>query len=206
MIQKLGDVVAGTGAGLVLMHMRGRPRDDVPRGELRRRHRGGVGGAAAGARARRRRRCAARSRDPRPRNRLRQAGGPEPRAAREPARCFAQLGRPLLVGPSRKSFLLDGQAPLPPAGRDWGTAAAVDGCRAGRGAHRARAQRRRDGAGRRGSPTRFGRRRTRSGAAGSQPDPGRRGGLTVIDAPAVPGRDGRMSSTSSSPPSRSMSC
>jgi dihydropteroate synthase len=38
---------------------------------------------------------------------------------------LAGLGRPLLVGPSRKSFLVDGQAPLPPAGRDWGTAAAV---------------------------------------------------------------------------------
>jgi dihydropteroate synthase len=38
---------------------------------------------------------------------------------------LAMLGRPLLVGPSRKSFLLDGQAPLPPAERDWGTAVAV---------------------------------------------------------------------------------
>ena len=38
---------------------------------------------------------------------------------------LAQLGRPLLVGPSRKSFLVDGTAPLPPAERDWGTAAAV---------------------------------------------------------------------------------
>lgn len=39
---------------------------------------------------------------------------------------FAELGRPLLVGPSRKSFLarpLGGA--VPPAGRDWATAAAV---------------------------------------------------------------------------------
>jgi dihydropteroate synthase len=38
---------------------------------------------------------------------------------------LARLGRPLLVGPSRKSFLVDGQAPTPPADRDWATAAAV---------------------------------------------------------------------------------
>jgi len=38
---------------------------------------------------------------------------------------LARLGQPLLVGPSRKSFLVEGQAPLPPADRDWGTAAAV---------------------------------------------------------------------------------
>ncbi|MBI4263905.1 MAG: dihydropteroate synthase [Acidobacteria bacterium] len=39
---------------------------------------------------------------------------------------FAELGRPLLVGPSRKSFLaraLGGE--VAPAARDWGTAAAV---------------------------------------------------------------------------------
>jgi dihydropteroate synthase len=39
---------------------------------------------------------------------------------------FAELGRPVLVGPSRKSFLarpLGG--PVPPAERDWATAAAV---------------------------------------------------------------------------------
>ena len=39
---------------------------------------------------------------------------------------FAELGRPLLVGPSRKSFLARalGRA-IPPAERDWATAAAV---------------------------------------------------------------------------------
>jgi dihydropteroate synthase len=38
---------------------------------------------------------------------------------------LARLGQPLMVGPSRKSFLVEGQAPLPPAERDWSTAAAV---------------------------------------------------------------------------------
>jgi dihydropteroate synthase len=38
---------------------------------------------------------------------------------------FAALGRPLLVGPSRKSFLAGAPDPLPPGERDWGTAAAV---------------------------------------------------------------------------------
>jgi dihydropteroate synthase len=39
---------------------------------------------------------------------------------------FAELGRPLLVGPSRKSFLARPLgAPVPPADREWATAAAV---------------------------------------------------------------------------------
>lgn len=39
---------------------------------------------------------------------------------------FAELGRPLLVGPSRKSFLAKPQGgPVPPSDRDWATAAAV---------------------------------------------------------------------------------
>ena len=37
----------------------------------------------------------------------------------------ASLGRPLLVGPSRKSFLSAALGPRPAAARDWGTAAAV---------------------------------------------------------------------------------
>ena len=35
------------------------------------------------------------------------------------------LDRPVLVGPSRKSFMRDAVADRPPAERDWGTAAAV---------------------------------------------------------------------------------
>jgi dihydropteroate synthase len=38
---------------------------------------------------------------------------------------FATLGRPLLSGPSRKSFLTSATGPLPPEQRDWATAAAV---------------------------------------------------------------------------------
>ncbi len=39
---------------------------------------------------------------------------------------FAELGRPLLVGPSRKSFLARALGgPVPPPDRDWATAAAV---------------------------------------------------------------------------------
>lgn len=38
---------------------------------------------------------------------------------------FASLRRPLLSGPSRKSFLTSATGPLPPADRDWATAAAV---------------------------------------------------------------------------------
>jgi dihydropteroate synthase len=38
---------------------------------------------------------------------------------------LASLGRPLLVGPSRKSFMASVTGPLPPAERDWPTAAAA---------------------------------------------------------------------------------
>jgi dihydropteroate synthase len=37
----------------------------------------------------------------------------------------ALLGRPILVGPSRKSFMSEALGGVPPADRDWGTAAAV---------------------------------------------------------------------------------
>ncbi len=38
---------------------------------------------------------------------------------------LSELGYPLLVGPSRKSFLTSALGTTPPGGRDWGTAAAV---------------------------------------------------------------------------------
>ena len=38
---------------------------------------------------------------------------------------FAEIGRPLLVGPSRKSFLARPLGSVPPSDRDWATAAAV---------------------------------------------------------------------------------
>ncbi|MEO7133993.1 MAG: dihydropteroate synthase [Vicinamibacterales bacterium] len=47
---------------------------------------------------------------------------------------FAALGFPLLVGPSRKSFLMAATGPLPPEDRDWPTAAAVTAAVLG-GAH-----------------------------------------------------------------------
>jgi dihydropteroate synthase len=47
---------------------------------------------------------------------------------------LAALGRPLLVGPSRKSFMNSAAGPLPPEERDWPTAAAVTAAVLG-GAH-----------------------------------------------------------------------
>ena len=121
---ELGDVVAGTGAGLVLMHMRGRPRDmyrDAGYADI-------VAEVSAELQQALERADA--------------AGVTRAQVILDPGIGFAKradqsramlanlaglapLGQPLLVGPSRKSFLLDGQAPLPPAERDWGTAAAV---------------------------------------------------------------------------------
>lgn len=121
----LATVVAARGAALVLMHTRGRSRDmygqasyhdvvDEVRDELR------ESIAFAGS-----------------------AGIPRDRLLVDPGLGFAkeaphsyealarldeldELGLPILVGPSRKSFLaraLDGQ--VPPAQRDWATTAAV---------------------------------------------------------------------------------
>ncbi len=56
--------------------------------------------------------------------------------AKRPAQTFAvlarlgalaELDRPILVGPSRKSFLQEALGACPPASREWGTAAAVAG-------------------------------------------------------------------------------
>jgi dihydropteroate synthase len=47
---------------------------------------------------------------------------------------LAALGRPVLVGPSRKSFLTSAAGPLAPDERDWATAAAVTAAILG-GAH-----------------------------------------------------------------------
>ena len=40
---------------------------------------------------------------------------------------LAELDRPILVGPSRKSFLQEALGACPPGSREWGTAAAVAG-------------------------------------------------------------------------------
>ena len=121
---KLGDVVARTGAGLVLMHTRGRSRDMY--------REAGYGDVAAEVSAELQQAL----------ERAEAAGVPRAQVVLDPGigfakrsdesravlvnlAVFAKLGRPLLVGPSRKSFLADGPTPLPPVERDWGTAAAV---------------------------------------------------------------------------------
>jgi dihydropteroate synthase len=120
----LGDVVARAGAGLVLMHTRGRPREMYRHAEY--------GDIVAEVSAELQQAL----------ERADAAGVPRAQVIVDPGIGFAKradqsravltklaalgpLGRPLLVGPSRKSFLLDGRAPVPPSARDWGTAAAV---------------------------------------------------------------------------------
>jgi len=131
----LGAVAAAAGAGLVLMHTRGRPRDmdrEAVYGDVT------VEVSAELALALARADAAGVSRsctvlDP--------GLGFAKRADHNwsilanLAR-FASLGRPLLVGPSRKSFLAGdpGARRLPPGARDWGTAAAVTAAVLG-GAH-----------------------------------------------------------------------
>jgi dihydropteroate synthase len=122
---ELAGVVAGSRAALVLMHMRGRPKtmyaEAVYRdlmAELEAELRASVSSAAA-------------------------AGVPPDRVIVDPGVGFAKrppdsygvlaripalaaaLDRPVLVGPSRKSFMRDALAGRPAPERDWGTAAAV---------------------------------------------------------------------------------
>ena len=120
----LGGVVAQTGAGLVLMHTRGRSRDmyrdaayaDVlaeVSGELEQALNRAVASGVSRAQI---------ILDP--------GIGFAKRAEHSLALIaklwdLASLGRPLLVGPSRKSCLAEAIGALPPAERDWGTAAAV---------------------------------------------------------------------------------
>jgi dihydropteroate synthase len=122
--QRLGDVVAARGAAVVLMHTRGRSRDmylearyedvvqDVTRELLQRLD-------AAVARGISRDRIIL---DP--------GFGFAKRAIHSMTAlahldAFRVLEQPLLSGPSRKSFLTSATGPLPPAERDWATAAAV---------------------------------------------------------------------------------
>jgi dihydropteroate synthase len=121
----LADVVAESGAILVLMHTRGRPASmyaEAAYGDVV----AEVAGELADATARARR-----------------AGVSAQQIVVDPGIGFAKhaahsygvlarlaelqalLERPLLVGPSRKSFLRRAVGDRPPAGRDWGTAAAV---------------------------------------------------------------------------------
>lgn len=122
---ELGRVVADTGAGLVLMHMRGRPRTmyaeasygDVV-GEIVSELEGSVRGALEfGV------------------DRKRLILDPGIGFAKHAEHSYGVLARfaeltaaldfPLLVGPSRKSFMREALEDRPAAERDWGTAAAV---------------------------------------------------------------------------------
>jgi dihydropteroate synthase len=121
---KLGDVVARTGSGLVLMHTRGRPSD------MYRDARYGDVVAEVSAELEQALERAAAAGVPRGRIILDPGIGfakraDDSRAVLVGLAQFARLGQPLLAGPSRKSFLAHGQPPAPPAERDWATAAAV---------------------------------------------------------------------------------
>jgi dihydropteroate synthase len=120
----LAAVVARRGAGVVLMHNRGRSRDMYAEavyadeaGEVALELRARAAAAEAAGIARERIIL-----DPglgfakRPEQTLTVLAG----LAR-----IAALGYPVLSGPSRKSFLKVGLGEVPPAGRVWGTAAAV---------------------------------------------------------------------------------
>jgi dihydropteroate synthase len=119
----LGDAVARAGAGLVLMHTRGRSREMYREAD----YRDVVTEVTAELQQALER--AESLGVPRAQIIVDPGIGFAKRAEQSRAvlanlPVFARLGRPLLVGPSRKSFLADGQVP-PPSERDWGTAAAV---------------------------------------------------------------------------------
>ena len=120
----LGAVVAAAGAGLVVMHMRGRPADmyrEAVYTDLVAEVCGELAASVAAAEA---------------------AGVAREAIVVDPGLGFAKraehsyallgrlaevaaLDRPILVGTSRKSFLTRALGDLPPQARDWGTAASV---------------------------------------------------------------------------------
>jgi dihydropteroate synthase len=121
---RLGAVIAETGCAAVLMHTRGRPRemyreavyDDVLADVTRELAVCVATALAAGV----------------PRAQI--VLDPGLGFAKRPAHNYELLARlpalaaldcPLLVGPSRKSFLQPADAPAPPAARDWATGAVV---------------------------------------------------------------------------------
>jgi dihydropteroate synthase len=120
----LGPLVASRGLPIVLMHMRGSPADmyaraayaDVAAEVMRDLQRGVERAVGAGIRWDRV------VLDPGLGFAKRAGHSFEALASLER---FAALGRPLLVGPSRKSFLTAATGPLEPPDRDWPTAAAV---------------------------------------------------------------------------------
>jgi dihydropteroate synthase len=120
----VGDIAAVRGAPLVLMHMRGRPADMYAHAEY-----GDVAADVARDLTRALERAVSRGMawdqlvvDP--------GLGFAKRAEHSAAALagvseLAALGRPILVGPSRKSFLAAAAGGAPAAARDWPTAAAV---------------------------------------------------------------------------------
>jgi len=120
----IGGVAARTGAGLILMHTRGRSREM---------YRDAVYGDVAEDVAVELQMAVARATT---------TGVAHARIVLDPGIGFAKraehswavlaglarlaaLDRPLLVGPSRKSFLVEAAGGAPPLGREWATAAAV---------------------------------------------------------------------------------
>jgi dihydropteroate synthase len=121
----LARVAGDTGAALVLMHSRGRPKtmnDDAVYGDV-------MADVVRDLRESIAR--ASRAGVPRDRIIVDPGVGFAKRAAHSYgvlARCpelVAALDRPLLIGPSRKSFLREAVGDRPAPQRDWGTAAAV---------------------------------------------------------------------------------
>lgn len=136
---ELGAVAARYGAVLVLMHMRGRPRD-----MYREAHYDDVAGEVGRELTEAVARAVSAGVDP-GRIVLDPGLGFAKQAAHSYAALagldrLAALGRPLLVGPSRKSFLAAAAGDAPPAARDWATAGAVTAAVLG-GAHIVRVHR-----------------------------------------------------------------
>ena len=136
---RLGTVTAATGAPIILMHTRGRPQDMYAHAD----YKDVVGEVAADLQGAVDRALA--------------AGISRDRIMLDPGLGFAKhasqslavlagldrltaLGFPLLVGPSRKSFMTASTGPLGPEARDWPTAAAVTAAILG-GAHIVRVHR-----------------------------------------------------------------
>ncbi len=121
----LASVVADTGAALILMHTRGRRRRCTPRRTMATWSRRSIDelreglGRATGAGV------PARARHRRPGHRVCQTAAHSYGVLARLPELAAALDRPLLVGPSRKSFMREALGGRPAPERDWGTAAAV---------------------------------------------------------------------------------
>jgi len=130
---EMGPIVARYGVPAVLMHTRGRPEDMYAHAEY---------GDVVAEVTRDLQRCVNRAQDfgvERKQLIVDPGLGFAKRAAQSMAALvgldrLAELGLPILIGPSRKSFLAAATGPLNPGDRDWPTAAAVTAAILG-GAH-----------------------------------------------------------------------